>query len=165
MLSKKEIEIIFREHYKDLLNYAYVYVGNLQNAEEVVQDVFLSVWEQRNNIKIDSSLKNYLLRAIKNKSLNYKTRYINKNNNYTDIENASSIFVDDQLPIGNDLIRQLRISIKELPEQCRRVFLLSRFTSLTYPDIAKHLEISVKTVESHMSLALKKLAHSILVFK
>ncbi len=165
MLNKKEIEVIFRTHYKDLLNYAYTFTGNIHFAEEIVQEVFLSVWEQRNKIEIDRSLKNYLMGAVKNKSINLKTRYINKYKQFENIEEYNITASQEIKYDENEFNFQIRESIKMLPQQCRTIFLLSRFTSLTYPEIAKHLDISVKTVETQISLALKKLKHSIFEFK
>lgn len=161
ILSKNEFEVIFREYYKDLLNYAYTFTGELYHAEEIVQEVFLSFWENRNKTQTIRSIKSYLLGAVKNKSLNLKTRYLNKNNMFTDLESTNfshESHIDNHYIDLNSAIRQ---NIKLLPEQCRIIFLMSRFTSFTYAEIAEQLEISVKTVETQMSIALKRLRQAL----
>ncbi len=161
MLGKTEIETIFRKHYKDLLAFAYTYTNNIHDSEEIVQEVFLSVWEQRKKINIDRSLKNYLMGAVKFKAINFQKRHIK----YSFENENHELDIIEELKINdNNLNRKLRENIKKLPDQCRTIFLLSRFTNLTYAEIASHLNISKKTVETQISIALKKLKQSLVEF-
>jgi RNA polymerase sigma-70 factor (ECF subfamily) len=157
--DKQAFEKLFKEHYAPLCRYAYTFLKDAQEAEEAVQGVFLAIWERREELSINTSVKSYLYQMVHNRSLNQlkheKVKEAYKQYNHTQINqnpaNAS------HLTIQNELASRIEQAIDELPEQCRKVFRMSRVDELKYSEIAEVLGISIKTVENHMSKALKHL--------
>ena len=155
-----QFEIMYKQYFKPLHCYAYTIIKDEMGAEEIVQNLFLKLWEKKEQIEIQTSLKAYLYKAVYFDSLNYlkhekvksnyqtHTQYVMKNNQANNATN--------QLYHRN-LEERLRNAMNELPEQCRTVFQLSRFEELKYREIAERLKISEKTVEHHMGKALKSL--------
>ncbi len=160
-----QFEQIFKTHYKSLLAYAHTILNDLATSEEVVQEVFYKLWEQRKQISIHTSLKAYLYRAVHNESLNHikhqKVKAVHRQyalqNEREQTEEHDPIHKLSALELEN----KIRHALNELPEQCRLVFQLSRFESMKYHDIAGYLNISVKTVENQMGKALKRLRVSL----
>lgn len=150
-------ETIFKDNYERLCNYANTYTNDLMEAEEMVQDTFLSLWEKHEVIDIHTSLKSYLYRAVHNNCLNsikhlkVKREHREEYLNYADIEYEQ---VTDAL-VGRELEHKISETIESLSPQCQMVFKLSRFENLTYSEIAEKMGISVKTVENHMIKALR----------
>lgn len=157
--DRKAFEYIFRYYYTDLCRFTLKYVRDEIVAEEIVQEVFINIWERRSSIKINTSLKAYLFTAVRNRSFNYIKLQLPKEQLKTDVDSIG--FIDentreDEL-IMEDLHQYVREAIDTLPTKCKAIFLLSRNSGLTYKEIAEELEISVKTVENQVGLALKKL--------
>ncbi|MEN8247994.1 MAG: RNA polymerase sigma-70 factor [Bacteroidota bacterium] len=161
--DKKAFEEIFREYYPSLHEYALFYVGNTQLAEDIVQDVFLKIWNTRNRLTIQSSLKGYLIRAIHNHCIQYLRHQVVKQK-YQVIHQAkmeealimnrlyfecglSKLFKDDIVSLADK-------AIDTLPEKTREIFVLSRHRFLKNSEIAKKFNISEKSVEYHISRAL-----------
>lgn len=157
--DQSAFEKLFRLLYKSLLATALPIIGSQQLAEEIVSDVFCSLWKNRKIIQVHSSFKAYVFTSIRNKSLDY-LRKVNREKTI-DLANATHI------PYPEDTIEQrldqeklaLRVerAIHSLPPQCRVIFLLNREGGLKYKEIAEQLNISIKTVETHMGRALKHL--------
>ncbi len=160
-----QFERVFKTHFKSLLAYAHTILNDPTMSEEIVQEVFYKLWEQREQIDIHSSLKAYLYRSVHNESLNHikhqKVKAVYRQ--YT--LHHESDHTEEHDPIrklsGIELENKIRHALNELPEQCRLVFQLSRFESMKYQEIAGHLNISVKTVENQMGKALKRLRVSL----
>ena len=155
---------IFNSYYPRLLRFAQEYVGN-NDAEDVLQDVFLTLWEKKTALRVDTNLNAYLLTLVKSQCLDFlkhkkvADRYLANQMTVQQQEAAfnyyaMSKFEPEQMDIES-LERLAEKAISELPDQCRKVFELSRYEGLKYKEIAQRLGISVKTVESHMSQALK----------
>ena len=129
-------------------------------AKDIVQDVFFKFWTNRDHLNIQSSLKGYLKRSCVNAALDY----LRKRKNFRKVENEE-ILVQSPSTMRNaaqnleteELQAKVDAAIDSLHPKCRTVFMLSRKEELTYREIAEKLDISVKTVESHMGTALKKL--------
>lgn len=156
--DEKAFERLFHRYYSHLCLVAEQYVQNKAEAEEIVQDTFVSIWEKKEKIAITTSVKNYFFRSVKNSCLNYlkhnqiKNRYAEKF-----LSEASQAEPDDDGFIESELFQKIEECINSLPEKRREVFRLSREEGLKYREIAKKLNISVKTVETHMGLAIKTL--------
>lgn len=155
--NDKVFEQVFRYYYQHLCNYAVGILNELDEAEEVVQQMFLNVWEKRAEIEITSSLKSYLYRAVHNACLNkIKQQKVRKLYADEQIQITEPVYEHSgEALLKTELEKQIHKAINTLPEQCRLVFKLSRFEEMKYAEIAIHLGISIKTVENHMGKALK----------
>ena len=146
---------IFIKYYSPLCEYISQYVSD-EDAEELVQDLMLFIWENRKNIIITQSLKSYLFIAAKNMCLNaiQKNLYHEKIHSilYDKLKNQ---FEDPDYYFINELTEHINKAIKELPDTYRDTFALSRFGELTNSQIANKLGVSIKTVEYRISQALK----------
>ena len=156
--NEKAFEKLFHHYYGNLCLFASRILKNDDAAEEVVQDFFVKLWEKRKQITIETSVKSYLFRSVKNLCLNFiqhnkiKLRYAQTilsktSNNQTDDYNFTEI----------NLAEKIEESIQSLPAKRREIFRLSRKEGLKYREIAEKLNISIKTVETQMGLAIKTL--------
>ncbi|MBP6730908.1 MAG: RNA polymerase sigma-70 factor [Chitinophagales bacterium] len=153
-------EKLFRSQYNALVAGAYRILNDKARAEDVVQDVFLKLWQKRDEIKVDENLPAYLHRAVVNHAINiYKQQYrklIEHTDEIAEQTDTTGSHADNSL-ITTELNEKIERAIATMPDSSRGVFMLSRFEEMSYKEIAEKLEISVKTVEKHMSNALKHL--------
>ena len=150
-------EMIFRTYYQPLCNYAYTFLQDKENAEEIVQSTFLNVWEKRETLSIRTGVKPYLYAMVRNACLNVIKHEKIKQKHAVE-ELAVGVHSYDSVShtvAGSELELKIQQAMEQLPEQCRLVFKLSRFEELKYSEIADQLKISIKTVENHMGKALK----------
>jgi RNA polymerase sigma-70 factor (ECF subfamily) len=150
-------EMIFKSYYQPLCRYAYTFLHDKEESEEVVQSVFISLWEKRSMLEIQTSFKAYLYRMVRNSCLNViKHEKVKKQHVAHELAVAEVSYnsVSEKV-YANELSLKITEAMKALPEQCRLVFQLSRFEELKYQEIADQLNISIKTVENHMGKALK----------
>lgn len=155
--DKNAFEQVFKAYYKPLCNYACSIIKDIDESEEVVQNMFYNLWNKREAIQINSSVKSYLYRAAHNDCLN-KIKHGKIKSVYAEDykKSADAGFEDASKALqAKELGKQINEAIASLPEQCGIVFKLSRFENLKYTEIAEQLNISVKTVENHMGKALK----------
>lgn len=150
-------EQMFRTYYERLCHHATKVLRDADEAEEMVQTVFLGIWEKRQELDINQSLKAYLYRAVHNHCLNrikhYGVRETHRqhtlyaqSDHYEDVEEAIE---------GSELEARIALIVRNLPEQCQVIFRLSRFEELKYQEIADRLGLSIKTVENQIGKALK----------
>lgn len=150
---------MFNTYYQPLCNYACSMLKDIDEAEEVVQNAFFNIWQKREALQVTSSLKSYLYRAIHNDCLN-KIKHSKVRTVYAADYKSSmggSPSNNTEALDAKELGKRIHAAIETLPEQCGNVFRLSRFEELKYSEIARQLNISVKTVENHMGKALKML--------
>lgn len=140
---------------------AFKYLKNTEQAEEIVNDVFMKIWEDGNKISIDSSLKSYIYRAVINRSLNEIQKNKKEFNLAVDLYKTQEESYELKEIEENELKIKLFAAIDLLPEQCKKVFELSRFEELKQQEIADKLGISIKTVKNHITHALKTISKSI----
>ena len=140
-----------------LFRIAWTYLKSEEEAREAVQEVFISIWHKRDELSFNEGLKAYLIRSIRNRSLNM----IRSRNNRPDtvaIEDRDFAAPEESdMGPSPELLQKVQNEIKRLPQKCREIFILSRVDGLSYKEIAEILEISTKTVENQISIALKKL--------
>lgn len=150
-------EMIFRTYYQPLCNYAYTFLQDKEDAEEIVQSTFLNVWEKKETLSIRTAVKPYLYAMVRNACLNViKHEKIKQKHAVEELAiGAHSYDSVSHTVAGSELELKIQQAMEQLPEQCRLVFKLSRFEELKYSEIADQLNISVKTVENHMGKALK----------
>jgi RNA polymerase sigma-70 factor (family 1) len=148
-------ESIFKEHYNTLANYAYSILKNKQNAEDVVQDVFVKLWQNSPDVISTPQVKFYLVAATKNKCISFLRKESGKT--FVQPEDAQLHAHADEPARTEQENITLVISkaLTALPPQCLAIFKLSRFGKLTYQQIADELGLSVKTVENQMGKALR----------
>lgn len=138
-------------------------LNDLSEAEEVVQDIFLDLWKRREDLNITGNLSCYLAVSVKYKVINAlakKHRQSEYLSHCAAVSNAGDLSTTDKLQAA-DLEQQLRLETLKLPEKCRLVFQLSRDHGYSQKQIAEQLNISEKTVESHISRALRTLRTSL----
>ena len=163
--SKDTFEFIFNKFYISLCYFAHNYVGKKEVAEDIVSEVFYKLWENRTTLKINTSIKSYLFKTVQNHCLNYKKHQIvikkfetNLNNELNDDNSINNLKSDiSSYIIAQEIQDKIEQSISILPPQCQHIFKLNRFENLKYKEIAEKLNISVKTVETQMYRALKKI--------
>ena len=152
-----QFEVLFKEYYERLCQFAVKYVKSVEQSEEVVQDTFYNIWKNRNTLNIKTSIKAYLFTAVRNNCLQvirtktldvkyenyYKTHFTNESVSPSDVLNAK------------ELSSVINKAFNSLPDRCREIFKMSRDEGLKYHEIAAKLSISIKTVEANMGKALK----------
>ena len=157
--DKEAFRFFFDKYYSDLSNLVNFYLHDPMIAEEIVQDIFVYFWEKKGKITLDSSVKAYLFRSSKNKSLNY----IRDEKRKLDIRQKLMMVTDIRHEMSEDFMDadQLREVIEKavsaLPERMREVFIRGKQNHSSHKEIADELNISEKTVENLMGSALKKL--------
>ncbi len=165
--GEKGFRRVFESYYPRLLRFAKEYVGDRHEAENILQNVFLILWEKRTTLRVDTNLNAYLMTLVKSQCLDFlKHKKVVIQHAVSQVTTqqqemafnyyAINKFDPEQMDIES-LERLAEKAISELPEQCRKVFELSRYEGLKYKEIAERLGISVKTVETHISYALKTL--------
>ena len=151
-------ERYYHEHYKSFFLMACKYLKDSAQAEETVNDVFLKLWEDGNQIKIETSLKSYIYKAIINRSINAFNKNKRELIHQTDLNTIPDEGYELRQIEENELKTKLYAAIDQLPDQCRKVFEMSRFEELKQQEIADKLGISIKTVKNHITIALKQLS-------
>ena len=148
-------ETIFKEHYNTLANYAYSILRNKENAEDVVQDVFVKLWQNSPEVITTPQVKFYLVTATKNTCISFLRKESGKT--FVRPEDAQlHAHADEPARTEHqDITLVINKALSALPPQCLAIFKLSRFGKLTYQQIADELGLSVKTVENQMGKALR----------
>lgn len=150
-------EMLFRTYYQPLCNYAYTFVQDRDEAEEIVQTTFLALWERKSTLEIRTAVKPYLYAMVRNACLNVlKHEKVKKEHAVVQMAMGErSVDSVARTVMASELETRIYKAMDALPEQCRLVFKLSRFEELKYAEIAEQLNISIKTVENHMGKALR----------
>ena len=166
LTGRPAFEALYRTYFVRLFRFSYSITHQKEAAEEIVHDVFLKLWEKTVNTpsistKTISNPELYLYIAVKNRSLNY----LRDNANLATVElsercdpyirfetNPESLF------LGAETLQRLRTAINQLPPRCKLIFTLIKEDGLKYKDVAHLLDLSVKTVEAQLAIALRKLA-------
>lgn len=153
---KLGFDLIFERYWQRLFRYAYAIYTDDSICEDIVQEVFVSLWENSKTQKI-LSLEAYLLRAVKNRVINH-LRDLKFTREHQEVLNSLSVPAKvDQYLEYDDVETLIYSEIDKLPPKCKKVFLLSRFEDVPNAEIATKLNISIRTVEKHISEALKHL--------
>lgn len=154
--GQKEFRQLFDRFYAPLCRYAFLMLKDRMEAEEVVLDMFIYLWKNREWVDIDISVERYLFRSVRNRSLNFlRTRH------------EKGELIDEGMQISvppglsrvemDDISGLVQSAVEALPPKCRKIFSLSRESGLSNAEIASEMGISVKTVEAHITRALKEL--------
>lgn len=146
---------LFKENYSALCHFAVALIKNTAEAEDIVQNSFVKMWENQDRIQIEISPKAYIYRAVKNACLNQIKHKKIREQYQLHVQNSDEINVKETEIEKNELIIRINESIEKMPKQRQAIFKMSRFEGLKYKEIAEKLSISSKTVENHMGLAMK----------
>jgi len=160
--DRQAFERVFKHSYRPLTAYAFRFVRDLPTAENIVQDVFLKLWQNRSELNITTSLDHYLFRAVRNHCLNFLDK-AKVRSSYLRLQAEKDVNNNDYKEYYPEigLLEIIENAISALPEKRQEIFRLAREEGLKYREIADQLNISVKTVEAQMSLALKQLRESL----
>ncbi|MHC1703732.1 MAG: RNA polymerase sigma factor [Tenuifilaceae bacterium] len=157
--SKEELSwfrSIFDQHYESIRSFAYYKTGDVDLADDIVQEVFIKLWTNRESVK-DETVKALLYTIATNTIKNhYKHQKVVYNFQKQEVSNETSDEADSQL-LQDELNKRLQDALAAVPEKAREVFLMNRIEGLTYVDIAERLGLSVKAIEKRMSEALSVL--------
>jgi RNA polymerase sigma-70 factor (ECF subfamily) len=151
-----QIERLFKQHHSALHWFCMQYVHSTEDANEIVNDAFLAVWEKQNELDLDDSLKSYLYTIVRNKSLNLlKKRKLE----ITELDMGFEIPSLTHSPIEILQAKQTEALvmnlIEQLPPRCKQIFVLSRKEQLSNKEIAELMELNEKTIENQISIAIK----------
>ena len=149
--TPRDFDRIFREHYARLVNLSYHVLQRQDLAEDVVQNVFVRLWNNRSKVKVTTSISGMLSKAVINESINVLSRERRHGDDVLVVEAESTS------ELTEDRFSQLRRAIQQLPERTRQVFMLHRYEGLTIREIAEYLDLSPKTIENQLGRALQLL--------
>lgn len=156
-------EVLFKQYFQGLSVYAKRFLNDLDLAQDIVQEVFVKFYEQKDTLVVHSSLKALLYQSVRNRSLDYIRSRQTRSTHHEYILNMSQ----GQDVDGSDFMEQVELeeriykSIADLPEQCRVIFRMSRLEGKRNQEIADELQLSKRTVETQISNALKRLRKDI----
>lgn len=153
----KQLFLLF---YPSLVSFAVSLIKSRETAEEIVSDVFIKIWEKRQQLDKVENLSYYLFTAVRNKCFNQlsvRRNVTSMDLNDTVIEFKSLYHDPEQRLISAETIRQIQQAISDLPPQCRMIFKLVKEEGFKYKEAAELMQLSVKTIENQMSLAFKKI--------
>lgn len=157
----KELFFLF---YKPLLQFAESFVRNHEMAEEIVSDVFIRVWERRRHLEAITNPKVYLYVSVKNTALKYllkQQKQVAITIDELHVELESQYNDPLQLLITAEMMLRVEQAINDLPPRCKIVYKLIREDGLRYKEVAEILNISIKTIDNQLAIALKKIGKAI----
>ena len=151
--------IIFTKYYQDLVQFSYNYTRNQDASEEIVEEVFLKLWENRKFLVIHSSLKSFLLKTVQNRSID-NLRHATITHKYASLVLEHPLLSENDTEnyiLHSELEANFKHALDKIPAQFAEAFRMSRIESLNYKEIAQKLNVSVRTVEVRVSKALSLL--------
>lgn len=161
--DKPEFEKLFRSSYVSLVRYATTMLRDHDASEEIVQELFFRLWQDRETLKIESTLNGYLFRSVHNRALHYLEHQKVVDHHAGEMaataEQTSETVTDEMY--YSELQAKVAMVLERLPDRCREIFRLSRFEGLKYSEIAEKLSVSIKTVEANMGKALKEFRNAL----
>ncbi|MGQ8334925.1 RNA polymerase sigma-70 factor [Sunxiuqinia sp. A32] len=161
-IDRNTFKDLFHLYFQPLSNLGYQYLDDREEAKEVVQDAYLKLWELRDELSPDSNISNFLFTLVKNRCLNIlkqrqvrlkhhdQIRWLEMKYQFESLSRLTDGFLE-----YNELKENLNLAVERLPKHCRVVFEMSRSQDLKNREIAEKLEVSQKTVEAHLTKALK----------
>jgi len=158
--DKTTFGLLFDSYYNKLCSYAVSIIHDSDAAEDIVQDIFAEIWVDRKQLNIKSSFSAYLFRSVYNSCLDHLKHLKVKDRHQRDISFQIPSSFTDSL-IFTELLEKMESCIEQLPDQCKRIFKLSRFENLKYREIAELLQISENSVDTQIRRALNKLKNDL----
>jgi len=157
--DKTAFEIIFRHYYPGLLIFVSQIILDKDEAEEIVQDFFVQLWEKCFTLKKGISLKSYFFTSVKNRSFNYLKKSKLKQQTVEQLKYlaANNPLYNPDIFVESELQQRIKSAISKLPPRCSEIFVMNRFRGFSNDEIAEKLNISKRTVETQITNALKVL--------
>lgn len=157
--DKEAFDCIYKKYWDILFDQAFKRVKSKEDAEEIVQELFIYLWINREKIHVTHTLFSYLSTAVKYRVFNHVRRNIVEEKHLSSSLNADPKHIEtvEESILYNDLRAAYEKEVKKLPERCREVYTLRREEDLSFKEIAEKLNISVNTVDKQLAKALKKL--------
>lgn len=162
-LDEQMFEMLFNRYWEDLFGFCRRHIGDIEHSREIIQDVFLSLWDRREHLDIQVNIGHYLFSAVRFKIAKHfreasyrEQKMLTVREKFSDMTNNT-----EESIYYHDLNEQLNLLLLKLPERCRDVYKLSRNEGLSISEIASKLCIAEKTVEAHLTKALKLLSAGI----
>ena len=155
LLNHLNYKRLFEELYEPLCNLAFSVLGDYDASEDVVQEVFVHLWQLRKKLEIKTNVKSYLYSAVRNKAIE-KLRRQKLDDKYILITKATQLLFEEEDTGDIEkfiFIEKLYSAIDKLPDKCRMVFKMAKLDGMTYNEISQELNLSVKTIESQMRRA------------
>lgn len=151
---------LFDLYYKPLCVFALNFIDSYEEAEDLIQDLFVKFWERSEDTEFQGSLRSYLFTSVRHNCI--KLAKSKKRYQFDDIEYYEDLLEDKYTPGALEEEKErLYAEIEKLPEQCRRVFEAVILKDMKYKDAAEHLDLSVNTVKTHLARAMKQLRSSL----
>lgn len=154
--SREAFSYLFRKYYKDLVLFGGIFLSDKEDCEDIVQNIFVRLWENRERIDIDNSLKSFLLRSVQNACID-ELRHRQSVSEYEKYmtDHAYDINMDtEHYILYSDMHAQVHEALEKLPEALKQAFIMNRFEGLKYREIAQRLHISERTVEVRIGKAI-----------
>ena len=154
---------IFFTFYNSLVRFALTFVEDRETAEEVVSDVMMKVWEKRKTLHSIDNLRVYLYISTRNTALNYlaKRKIAAVSLDHMDLDFPTTYPNPEQLMITAEMVRRINHAVNSLPPRCKLVYRLVKEDRLPYKDVAQILDISIKTIDNQLAIALRKISGAI----
>lgn len=155
--SEEALKIIYQKYWQCLFLSAYNVLKDKEACEDIIQEIFIQIWQKRESLNITSSLAGYLFTATRYQVFHHIKKSAGRRELFENLEERFSTDSPDIPLYVKDLQEKINTAVEQLPEKCRNIYKLSREQHLSYKEIADYLQISSKTVENQLSIALKKL--------
>lgn len=153
--SKEAFSLLFQTYYTDLVLFCGNFIKDKDSCEDIVQSIFLKLWRDRQNIQIETSLKSYLLKAVRNSCFDeYRHLEIIRQHEAEYESTMLDSYDTDNYILYSDLSDHLHRALEKVPDLYREAFMLNRFEGLRYREIAEQLNVSERTVEVRISKTL-----------
>ncbi|MBK8056056.1 MAG: RNA polymerase sigma-70 factor [Saprospiraceae bacterium] len=155
--DKALFEQIFSDHYDGMFRYCMTMVQNQSDAEDIVQSVFMDFWQDKHKLVIHTSIQAFLYKSVYFKCMNRIKREKVSQKYIASVSSQDANTSDSDPAILQEVTEKINEAIDALPDQCRKIFTLSRYEGMRYQEIADHMKLSIKTIENQMGKALKNL--------
>ena len=156
---------LYHCYHKRLLHFAWALVKTKEAAEEIVEDVFIKLWNQHSEVTHINNLKIYLYTATKNTALNHLSKKARENLtepfDNIDIALTTTAISPEQIMITAEIFKNIQNAVESLPPRCKMIFKLIREDGLRYKEVAEILNISVNTIDAQMAIAVKRIAQAV----
>ncbi|WP_299780080.1 RNA polymerase sigma-70 factor [uncultured Formosa sp.] len=160
--DKRALTLLYNTYWKVLFISSYNLLKDKEVCEEIIQDVFIDIWNKRKDLEIKVSLQSYLYACVRYKVFaEFRSNKVMRVELFEELDRRMQYATPETKIMHKELKQHIKFVVESLPEKCQRVYKLSRNEQLSHKEIAKQLNISIKTVENHITNALRILRASL----